>query len=387
MPLLVRQLTSSTLAIRPDSGDRQHRLSAAAAPDRELRRGVAPQETLLLIISGIGERGPYLTIGLLALTLGVHAPALTLIGFFLLLATTAVAAGLGTPPWYDLIAKVIPARRRGIWAGFSRGLGSLLGIGGATLAGLLLATYPYPLGFSLCFFVAFISLAISWVSLALNREPDSTITKPRVKLSVYLRQLPTILRRDANYLHYLIARSVAVLGGMGAGFHGLRRQPLRRGGADGRAAHRGAGRQPGAHEYTAGRAGRSGGTRVILAFSALAMALAAASVLLAPSAAWLVLSFALLGASTAASLVSGLNIILEFCAPEDRPTYIGLTNTLLAPATADRAAHWRRAGASVRLSKRVCRSGGAGSRRERASLIVWVHEPRFAGRAEPTTAA
>ena len=29
--------------------------------------------------------------------------------------------------------------------------------------------------------------------------------------------------------------------------------------------------------------------------------------------------------------VSGLNIILEFAAPEDRPTYIGLTNTLLAP--------------------------------------------------------
>jgi MFS family permease len=26
-----------------------------------------------------------------------------------------------------------------------------------------------------------------------------------------------------------------------------------------------------------------------------------------------------------------MNIILEFCAPEDRPTYIGLTNTLLAP--------------------------------------------------------
>ena len=27
-----------------------------------------------------------------------------------------------------------------------------------------------------------------------------------------------------------------------------------------------------------------------------------------------------------------MNIILEFCSPEDRPTYIGLTNTLLAPA-------------------------------------------------------
>jgi len=72
------------------------------------------------------------------------------------------------------------------------------------------------------------------------------------------------------------------------------------------------------------------------------MALAAASILLAPSAAWLVLTFALLGASTAGSLVSGLNIILEFCAPEDRPTYIGLTNTLLAPAPPSRRSSARR---------------------------------------------
>jgi hypothetical protein len=32
-----------------------------------------------------------------------------------------------------------------------------------------------------------------------------------------------------------------------------------------------------------------------------------------------------------ADSVSRMNIILEFCAPEDQPTYIGLTNTLLAP--------------------------------------------------------
>jgi MFS family permease len=33
-------------------------------------------------------------------------------------------------------------------------------------------------------------------------------------------------------------------------------------------------------------------------------------------------------------MVSGMNIILEFCEPEDRPTYIGLTSTLLAPTRA-----------------------------------------------------
>ena len=38
------------------------------------------------------------------------------------------------------------------------------------------------------------------------------------------------------------------------------------------------------------------------------------------------------GADLVADWVSSLNIILEFCDPADRPTYIGLTNTLLAPS-------------------------------------------------------
>ena len=60
------------------------------------------------------------------------------------------------------------------------------------------------------------------------------------------------------------------------------------------------------------------------------LALASLNTLLAPSQSWLLLSFILLGAASSGDGVSGLNIILEFAAPEDRPTYIGLTNTLLA---------------------------------------------------------
>ena len=45
------------------------------------------------------------------------------------------------------------------------------------------------------------------------------------------------------------------------------------------------------------------------------------------------LVFALLGAAIAGEQVSRFNIVLEFAAPEDQPTYIGLTNTLLAPVT------------------------------------------------------
>jgi MFS family permease len=65
--------------------------------------------------------------------------------------------------------------------------------------------------------------------------------------------------------------------------------------------------------------------------AAFAMALAALIALVSASQEWLIVTFVLMGAYLAADQVSALNIILEFCEPEDRPTYIGLTNTLLAP--------------------------------------------------------
>jgi MFS family permease len=387
MPLLVRQLTPSTLAIGmiPAIASIGYLLPQLLIAN--YAEGLRRKKPFLLIISGIGERGPYLAIGVLVLTMGARAPELTLIGFFVLLATTAIAAGLGTPPWYDLIAKAIPAQRRGLWAGFSRGLGSLLGIGGAALAGMLLATYPYPLGFALCFFAAFGALAVSWVSLSLNREADSTITKPRVKLTAYLGQLPTILRRDANYLHYLIARSIAVLGGLGAGFFmvfGVDRFAVG-GQMVGLLTAVLVGSQALMNLLLGALADRVG-HRVILAVSALAMALAAASILVAPSGPWLVLTFALLGLSTAAGLVSGLNIILEFCAPEDRPTYIGLTNTLLAPATAFApmvgallvSGIGYRGAFAVAVALALAGSG---------LLVVWVREPRYAHRSDPASAS
>jgi MFS family permease len=161
------------------------------------------------------------------------------------------------------------------------------------------------------------------------------VTKPRVGLTTYLRQLPAILRRDDNYLHYLVARSIAVLGGMGTGFfmvYGADRFSIQ-GEMVGMLTAVLVGSQALMNLLLGAVADRLG-HRAILAIAALAMFLAAVSVLLAPSVAWLAITFALVGASTAGNLVSGLNIILEFCAPEDRPTYIGLTNTLLAPATA-----------------------------------------------------
>jgi MFS family permease len=80
-----------------------------------------------------------------------------------------------------------------------------------------------------------------------------------------------------------------------------------------------------------GMIGDRRGYKIVLVGAALCMALAALNAWGAASVPGLAVTFVLLGAAQAGDVVSSLNIILEFCAPADRPTYIGLTNTLLAP--------------------------------------------------------
>ena len=61
-----------------------------------------------------------------------------------------------------------------------------------------------------------------------------------------------------------------------------------------------------------------------MALSALSLILA----ILAPSAWWFFVIFFLRGAINAGTLVSGISIVYEFTTAENRPTYIGMANTI-----------------------------------------------------------
>jgi len=333
MPLLVSELTPSKIAIGLIPAIYSLGYLLPQLLTASYAESLRVNKPFVLLLGGLGERVPYLLIGLVVLGLAGTAPALTLVLFFLLLAPTAASNGVATPAWYSMIAKVIPRQRRGLWSGIARSLGALLGIAGATFSGQLLANWPFPQNYGYSFLIAFVFVAISWLGLASNREPASPTVKPRTPLVSYLRRLPQVLRRDPNYLRFLAGRSLANLGAMGAGFlmvHGKENIA-------------GAVEQVGA--LTAilvgtqavmnllwGLVGDRRGHKTVLGGAAFAMALAAGAAWLAHSLPWLWAAFILLGVATSADAVSGMNIILEFCAPEDRPTYIGLTNTLLAPA-------------------------------------------------------
>ena len=124
-----------------------------------------------------------------------------------------------TPAWYDMIAKAIPLRSRGLWSGVSFGAGAFMGIAGSAIAGTILSDWQFPQSYMLLFMLAFAALMISYLGLSLNREQDSEIIKKHDNLLTYLRRLPEVLRRDRNYRIFLISRSVSYLSMMAGGFY------------------------------------------------------------------------------------------------------------------------------------------------------------------------
>ncbi len=333
MPLLVSKLTDSKIAIGlipaiASLGFLLPQLFAANFTER-----LRYKKRFVLLVSGPGERGAFLYIGLAVLIFAIPNPTLTLFLFFLFLALWAVSAGIGMPAWSDLIAKVIPVQRRGMWSGTANGLGALMGIVGAWGAGLILTGYPFSKNFAFAFFLAFAAQMISWVGLALNREPAGLVIKPHISEKEYFRRLPALLRSNPNYVHYLIARSFANAGAMAGGFlmvYGAERFGF---GATqvGMLTAILAGSQAVMNPLWGLVADRTG-HKLVLVVATLSMLLATASALIIPSPIAIYVAFIFYGSAMAAEQVSGPNIVLEFGTDADRPTYIGLTNTLLAPA-------------------------------------------------------
>lgn len=332
MPALVAQLTTSKLAIGLipaifSLGMYLPQLLVANFSER-----MRYKKPYIMLVSGPGERGAYLLMGLSIWLFAKSAPMLALTLFFIFLSISALCIGVAMPAWYDMIAKVIPTNRRGLFSGVGRSFGALASVAAAFFVGWMLERLLFPGNFAFLFLTAFIAMSISWIGLSLTREPPSETLKAHIPLTSYLRQLPAILRKDSNYLRYLLSRTTIQLGTMASGFYivyGIERFHI-----DGATVGLLTAALVGSAAVMNliwGFVGDRRGHKVVLASSAFALVLAALVAWQATSQFWLFATFILLGIYAAGDGVSSLNIILEFCTPQDRPTYIGLTNTLLAP--------------------------------------------------------
>jgi len=380
MPLLVSELTDSTIAVGliPAIFSLSFLLPQLFVANHAER--LPRKLPFVLLGSGLLQRLPYPLIGIALLLLAVEAPGMALLLFFIGIATAAFGGGIVTPAWFSMIGKVVPRRRRGIFFGLADGGGLLMGVVGAYFVGRVLDIIDYPGSFALLFLVAGLIQAISWISLSLTREPPGDAVKEAMPLRSYFRRLPDVLRGHANFRRFLVAYALLRLSMMAVSFFivfGNINYDLS--GADiGLLNAIFIGSQA-LLRLLFGWLGDRWGHKRNLVISALCMALAAFFALNSADVAGLIPAFICLACAISCDMVSHFNIVLEFADPADQPTYIGLTNTLMAPFTfiGPIVAGWIAEAYNINLLFAVSLAFGIIGA---ALLWRWVREPRQASK-------
>lgn len=327
LPLFLSKLTTNPLAfgllaVIAQAGWPLPQLFTANFMER-----LARKKPVVINLGLFAERVPIFVILAAALVAG-RSPALALALVLIGYAWHAFGAGLVAVSWQDLVARCFPVDRRGRFLGVTSFLGAGSGALGAVLSTWLLNRYAFPINFTYVFALAAVALTLSWVFLALTREPAQAPTVRRRSNLEYLASLPDLLRRDVNFRRFLITRMILALGGMGQGFvtvaavsrwhvpdsaAGLFTLALLAGQTFG--------------NLLCGFLADRFGHKLCLVLGAAAGLAGYGLAWLAPDPAWYYGVFALLGFLSGAMLVSGILIVMEFSGPERRPTYLGIANT------------------------------------------------------------
>ncbi|MGC9360309.1 MAG: MFS transporter, partial [Anaerolineae bacterium] len=295
------------------------------------RAETLPRKKPFIMRISVMERLPYFVVAGLIL-LWPEAPSwLAYLVLLLSLGTATFSGGLAGPAWQAMIAKVVPASRRGLLFSLGRAFGGGLGLLGALLSRRILADYAYPISFGLCFLLAFAAQACSWCCLAMNREPSMPVTREAVAPRAYLGRLPTLLRHDRNLRRYLVARILTVLGGMTGAFYVIyARRAFGVGDAfAGELTMAALAAQVTLVPFLGWLSGRLG-HKWLAELGSLLGAVGLLALLLAPSAPWLYLVFAIINTGNAAVGTASFAMTMEFCLEEEVPTYTAMINTILA---------------------------------------------------------
>jgi len=278
----------------------------------------------------------------------VDDPTLLLISFFSTYLLARLAGGLGGLGFFDVMAKTIPARRRGSFFAWRQFLGGILGLGGGLLVKGILnhPSFPFPRDHALLFGLYCAVMTPALLAFIVVREPPGAFVKERVTVREQFRRAGQILRENLAYRRHLGARMTLALAGIALPFYGIYARNVL-----------------GAPEsmvglYISGRIGAQlllnlpwgrlsdrYGNRLVMRLLTLgngitvllALALISLVGLFNLQGAWLpylaLLLFILDGAVRPAQVLSGSNFLLELVPEDERPLYLGLSNTLMGIVT------------------------------------------------------
>lgn len=288
----------------------------------------------MVIMMTIQERIPFLGLALIALFYHQIGSTPAIILTFAMLLWQGFGAGFTANPWQNLIAKIIPSDALATFFGFQSSAANLLASAGALFAGFLLEHQPLPLNFFYCFIIAFGILAVSLAAISLTRESSHEVVPAREDQKNTWHNMLDILRRDRNFAWFLLGRMIVQLGTMAFSFYTVYASTRLHAGS-----------------YTIGLLtsvllfsqvitnpllgwiadhwSRKG----VLAIGAVAIVASTIIARFAPTAVWLFPAMILVAVASTAFWTITMAMTLEFGGDDERPMYVGMANTLIAPAT------------------------------------------------------
>lgn len=297
-----------------------------------------PRVKPIILALTIGERVPSLIMGVAALALATNHRALALGAFLLMTLIPSLSSGLTFPAWYDLIGRAIPHRWMGRFLGIWMGIGGALGAMGSLASVALIAAFAFPLNFALCFFLSFAAYVVSFVLLAMGREPRRRVEPRRQaaegesgEKSGLLKQF-AIVRTDKRFAKYLLANAIAGLATMASALFAV--SAARQGGLSDAAVS-----SEGVvliiamtlGNFLWGFVGDHLGHRAVLVSGSVCAGAAAALAFGARGVVWYGVAFFLLGLSVSATQLAQLTATGEFGPVERRASYIAIMSVTYAP--------------------------------------------------------
>ena len=145
-------------------------------------------------------------------------PAVLLTTLMLFVVMGGLAAGVTGLPFTEVVAKVIPARQRGLVFGWRGALGGALAIVGSPI--VLFFTGPdvrfeFPINFALLFIIGGVTQMLGFFSFSAVKEPPSEPASDQLSLSVGLFR--SIWRRSPDFRKFVQGRTLFELSSMANG--------------------------------------------------------------------------------------------------------------------------------------------------------------------------
>lgn len=295
------------------------------------------------MVATIHERLPFLGLALIAALIPVIGKEVALVLSFGCLAWQSLGAGFTGNSWQNLLGRVIPSDYLATFFGLQSAASNLLGSLGAVGAGLILQALISPIDFIANFLICFVLLMVSYYALAQTREEERMMEFDETVHHSLWKSIRQTITKDRPFLWYLITRNLYQFGTMAFAFYSIYGV-----------------KHHGFSVLTAGILtsvlfisqtfsnpllgwlADHWSRRQVFTCGALASSISALLAWQVSDPNWYFLVFILMSIGNTAFWTVGMAYTLSFGTEQERPTYVGMANTLIAPSAilAPLAAGW-----------------------------------------------